>query len=143
MYTPKRFQLHELLPEDFYKKNKVYGHTLWYLFDDRLLRTADRLSIIYGGMTANTWFTGGIHQYRVWRPFDCKVGADLSQHKWGRALDLIPINSTAEIIRQDILANPMSNEFRYITCIEKDISWLHIDVRNWDKINEGILIIGG
>ncbi|KKM14746.1 hypothetical protein LCGC14_1702990, partial [marine sediment metagenome] len=66
------------------------------------LYTADQIREHYGKMAANTWWWGGAHQYRGFRPFDCIIGAYLSQHKFGRGLDLVPAECSAKEIREDI-----------------------------------------
>jgi len=89
----------------------------------------------------NTWYWNGRHQYRGFRDFNSSIGAKLSQHKFGRANDLIFTEENVENVRKDILADPFHPDFVHITCIEADVSWLHFDVRNHDKEREGILII--
>ncbi len=133
-YTTKFFKLYELVPKATYELLKNRPWVIWQLFDERILYSADRIRKRYGKMLANTWYWGGGHQYRGWRPHDCDVGAVYSQHKFGRAIDLEPIEVTAEEIRQDI---KKGENFRYITCIEENVSWLHIDVRNY----KGLLIV--
>lgn len=141
MYNPKYFNLYEWLPEDFYYRYiERYGDGLWLMFDDRILWTYDRLRKRYGRIMMNDWWWGGKNHYRGWRPFDCSTGAELSQHKFARAGDGIFIQP-AEEIRQDILKNEYDNDFQYISAMEKDISWLHIDIRNHDNIKHGILIL--
>ena len=88
----------------------------------------------YGKMIVNTWLWGGANQYRGWRPFNCKEGAELSQHKFGRAIDLNPVELLASDIRIDIKAKKYSYDFRFITCIEDNVNWLHIDCRNTDRL---------
>lgn len=154
MYIPRYFTLPEVLPEQFYTENSRYGNSLWRMFDDRILRAADILREMYGPIIINTWFSlelirkYGKHQFRGWRPFDCKCGAYLSDHKFGRALDLVPLKTTAKKIRQDIKelpCEPFSMEqtrlYFYITCIEDDVSWLHISCRNHDKIKYGLQVL--
>ena len=92
-------------------------------------------------MSVNTWHWGGSSEYRGWRPWDCGVGAFLSQHKFGKALDLLPTEITSEKIRKDIKKDQNQNEFKYITCIEDNVIQLHLDVRNWNRTKHGILII--
>ena len=137
MYQPKYFKLYELLPKEFYKEDI----NIWFIFDYRLLWTIDRLRIKWGKLVANTWHWGGQNQYRGYRPFDCNVGAKLSQHKFGRAIDLIPLEASVDEIRKDIINKTYAPDYQHITCIEEDVSWLHIDVRNWDKRNNNVLII--
>lgn len=136
-FRPKYFDIYELVPPNVIDRLS----NPWVLFDSRILHTADRLRERYGPMVVNNWDQGGNFQLSGWRPGDCSVGALFSQHKYGRALDLKPQDIDAESIRQDILADPWNTTFAYITCVELDVSWLHIDCRNWDKLLNGILTI--
>ena len=136
MYIPDHFKLYELLPKSYYKKD----NRLWNIFDDRLLITIDNLRNKYGKMLVNDWYWKGENQYRGWRPLDCKVGAEFSQHKFGRAVDLILLEVDVNMVRKEIIDNQFSEDFKYITCMEDNTSWLHIDVRNHNKKN-GILIV--
>jgi len=133
-YIPEWFKPYELVPEETYKLLENRPWVIWQLFDPRTLYVADRIRMRYGKMVANTWYWGGKNQYRGWRPPGCKVGATYSQHRYGRALDLIPQERTAHGIRQDIRNGVI---FKYITCIEDGVEWLHFDVRNY----EGLLIV--
>ena len=142
MYKTKHFKLYELLPRGFYEAHRHEEDRLWFMFDARMLWTADRLWDLYGPtVIANDWKWGGNNQYRGWRPWDCEVGADLSQHKFGRALDQKFRHAAAEEVRRDIKNDPWKSEFRYITALEDGVSWLHWDVRNWSKSKYGLLII--
>jgi len=47
-----------------------------------------------------------------------------------------------EEIRNDIINNPFHKDFKYIKGIELDVTWLHLDYRNWDKLNEGLFLFG-
>jgi hypothetical protein len=53
------------------------------------------------------------------------------------------METSIDLIREDILQNKYPDDFKYITCIEMDVSWLHIDCRNYDKLNNGIKLIYG
>ncbi len=142
MYKTKHFKLYELLPKDFYEKYKHREDRLWFMFDARMLWTADQLWELYGPtVIANDWYWKGNNQYRGWRPWDCEIGAEFSQHKFGRALDQKFKHATAEEVRLDIKANPWRHEFRYITALEDNVKWLHFDCRNWSKSKYGLLII--
>ena len=139
MYLPKYFKLYELIPAEFHQKAKSLKDRikLWWCLDGRILRTADVLRERYGKLICNDWYwrtsfnSPEIHgnEYRGWRPPNCPVGAVMSSHKWGRALDLIPLECTVEEIRNDIINNPTS--FKYIKAIEMEVPWLHIDCRSW------------
>lgn len=140
-YVPKYFQPYELVPRETYKLLVRLGKLdqVWWLFDPRTLRVGDRIRERYGKMVANTWWWGGRHHYRGWRPPGCKIGTTRSQHRFGRAEDLVPIEVTVEEIWDDI---EKGNDFGGITCIEKSgptkkVTWLHHDERNY----LGLLIV--
>lgn len=142
MYIPEYFKLYEVLPKEFYDATyPVYGDKLWLMFDDRGLRTLDAIRIAYGPIVLNNWFFGGNNQLRGWRPMQCKTGAKISQHKFGRGFDFKPVNCTVETIREDCKTNPWEKCFQLITCIEDDVSWFHMDFRNYDKLKEGLKVI--
>ncbi len=143
MYITKNFGLYELVPQAVYESlPKAKHHRIWGIFDDRTLRTADILRERYGSITINDWYWGGKNQYRGYRPPDCTVGADLSQHRFGRGLDLIFKDVLAEKVRADILETRTRYlGFEFITCLEMNITWLHFDTRNYDAKTNGILKI--
>jgi len=132
MYKCKHFRIEELVPqwlfEEYKKKGQIYK--LWLIFDKDVLYIADRLREDYGPMTCNNWLWGGNRTLSGFRPFDEKdTGASLSQHKFGRALDLIPKNIHPDEIRDDII-NGRKVYMEKIQCLEMNISWLHFDMRN-------------
>lgn len=138
MYIPKYFGIKELVPPETY--NAVANKdSLWWLFDDRLLKTLDMLRDKYGPVYCNNWDNG--LKYRGFRPEDAPAGVKMSQHKRGRAADCHFKNVSVEEVRKAILTNPLAEAFKYITCIERDVTWLHFDVRNWDKFSKGILVV--
>lgn len=138
MYRPTYFHLHELVPP---LELDRYDARLWHVFDERILRGADLLRDEFGPMLVNDWHSGGSKRYRGYRPAGCDIGAALSQHRFGRALDLIPLRCPAETIRQAILDEPdmvrdqLGNYM--VTAMETGVSWLHIDCRNHDVSRYG------
>jgi uncharacterized protein YcbK (DUF882 family) len=127
MYKPKHFQWHELMPSAEYEKYWLI------LMDERLLMTLDAMREHYKRpITINNWHWGGRFSLRGLRPMDSNVGAKYSQHKFGRAVDLDVAGIPAEKVRNDI----RSGLFPEITCIETDINWVHIDVRNTKRLLE-------
>lgn len=136
-YKPQYFQLYELVPKKEYEER---GERAWQLLDPRLLIIIDRLRFNFGKMIANDWYWGGKNQYRVWRPDELEFSAEYSQHKYGRAADLIPIKNNAEDIRQYIINKPLMSGFQDLTALELNVSWLHVDCRMWDKINKGLYL---
>jgi hypothetical protein len=154
MYVPKHFTLQEFLPEDFYKKVfPIYGERLWSIFDVRVLSVCDQLRDIYGPIVMNTWHSQkmrekyGRHQWRGYRdptsPYvysTNSVYGNISQHRFGRAADLVFLRTNAEQVRKDILANPFKKEFHFINAIEDKVPWLHFDVRNHTKGKYGVKV---
>lgn len=129
-FKPYRIELYELIPESMYRDlYPRYQDRLWSIFPIQGLVTLDRLRKKYGPMYLNNWYWGGQHQYRGWRPTQCTVGSVLSQHKFSNAFDVVFKNLGAEEIRDRVLLNPDAEEFMYISCIEKDVSWFHMDFR--------------
>jgi hypothetical protein len=149
IYVPEHFKPTEFFPPNFgsFKtKNEVYNREIWKYANPMVLITMDRLRSHYGRAYINTWdFSSyaidalGNHKYRGFRPRNCEVGATLSYHKFGCAVDMVFANISTESIIEDILADPFDPVFEYITCIEENVSWLHFDVRPWDKANKGVL----
>lgn len=144
MYIPKHFQPYELVPESTYDQfvgepGDVISLNFWNLFDSRILITADRMREYYGRkIIANSWWWGGSTEYRGFRPSGSGVGAEWSQHKFGRALDVVIVGMDTEDVVNQILNTPHAHPFEYITALELNVQWLHFDVRNWDKPERGI-----
>ena len=167
-YIPKYFKVHELVHPDEYKAYASTPHRLWWAFDNRLLWTADQLREKYGSIVINNWYKANGNGYTVsdgsykscgLRSMADKVGAALSQHRFGRALDLhfTKITAQAVIGEMDKMGlfksgswradpDPVFDPFRYITVIERTANgvpctWLHIDTRNQLSPNGGIIAL--
>ena len=145
IYKPEFFTLEEMLPSTMQAEIALLGDLLWLRFDARALITADRLRRRCGTALANTWGLSekmrslyGIHQFRGFRPLDCQIGSALSQHKEGRAVDLVFLSCPVQHLREDIITDPFHPDFEYITGLEMSVSWLHFDVRYWDKEKYGV-----
>jgi len=129
MYKCEHFDIRELVPSSLHESAESVSE-LWLLFDKVALIILDYLREDYGKMICNDWVWGGENHYRGFRPFSCDVGAALSQHKFGRAFDVIPSEKTSvEQIRQDI-SEQKKNYMKYISAIEMEVDWLHFDIRN-------------
>lgn len=114
LYKSKYFKHKECFPDP-----SLYN---WRNMDSRVLKSADDLREIFGPL----WCNGhGLTQcgFRT-------NGSKTSQHRFGRAMDLHSNKYEAEEIRMFILKNRQL--FPYITFLEIDISWIHIDCRNSD-----------
>lgn len=147
MYIPKYFKLQEFFPKEFY--NEIYpilGNKMWQLMDNRVLQTADTLRSKYGPMIVNDWLWRSdsyANQYRGYRPWNCKIGAGYSQHKFGRALDCKFVKVDTKKIIDEIAYSEYGDfiEYKYITTVEIGVTWLHFDVRNHAMSKYGIKLI--
>lgn len=128
-YEPKYFRSREIFPPEIIS---VFNNVnIWWLMDWRILYTADMLREKFNTrLVCNTWLWGGPSKYRGFRPVNCNVGAEFSQHRYGRALDLIPLDTTVDEIREWLLGHPFDREARYITALESTVPWLHLDCRS-------------
>ncbi len=129
MYKCKYFKIQELVPENAYAER---GEKAWELLDERALITLDTLHDKYGTMIINNWLWGGPRQWSGLRTASSPYGTMYSQHRFGRAFDVIFKNYDADHVRQEVLNNP--EWFPLITSLELDVSWFHFDVRNCERI---------
>jgi hypothetical protein len=139
-YRCKYFKIKELVHPSFLGTNE---NILWRLFDERVLKGADRIRELYGACTVNA---DGLTDCGL-RKMDSKTGAVFSAHKFGRGLDLhirtieqaaAKIKDPVERkkfkikeynkVRERLMLMP---EFDYLV-FENGISWLHIAVENRD-----------
>jgi Peptidase M15. len=120
----KWFKLYELLPPELYK-NEEQG---WDYFDARLLRSIDAIrDILNVPLICNNWYHKGKRKASGYRLQSSSIGAQFSAHKQGMAADLISTRMTAEQMRQILILN--ADKLPYPIRIEKDVTWLHVDVR--------------
>ena len=127
-YIPRYFKIQELVPPKVYKDR---GIKAFHLLDDRLLYTLDELRDDFGPMTINNWTFGGNRQWSGLRTSDAPMYSKYSQHSYGRAADILFSESSVNDVRAEIMKN---NKYCYIRALELNTSWLHIDVRNCDKL---------
>ena len=129
MNLTKDFTLQEFIPQSIYQQ---YGDKSIWFIDPRLPALAQAIrDIIERPVIINNWFTGGTYSNCGYRTPDCLIGAKLSQHKSGRAIDLHfqGINDY-EAIRNIIRANWSKLQPLGLTTIEKETpTWLHCDMR--------------
>ena len=104
------------------------GDRAWSLLDERALFTLDTLRDIFGPITVNDWMWGGRFSERGLRTQDGNTGSKYSQHRFGRAIDCIFKDTTAEEVREYIFSNP--DMFPHIRGVELGTSWLHFDIGN-------------
>lgn len=134
----KYFMLDELIPKEIYMK--YYEKSLQFI-DPRLITLIDYMRDYFKEpININTWWNAGDLNYSGFRPHDCPIGANESQHKFGRAADLhFGPNTDYEKIRNIVRNNYDKFKQAGLTTIEQDTkTWLHVDIRytNQDRLYE-------
>jgi hypothetical protein len=131
-YKPKHIETVELVDKKTYQTYKE--QCLELFFDSRILCQLDSIREYFGKpIIINNWSWKGNFQFRGFRPFDCTVGSKYSQHKFGRAVDFDIEGFSAEEIRNQIIKNQHKEDFKYISRMEDNVSWVHIDCANTNK----------
>lgn len=134
MFKPKYFKTQEFVSPGVYEAR---GEKAIQLMDIRILRLADALREEFGPATINNWaWKGEGDDSRKWsglRDPSSPWFSPYSQHTFGRAVDMVFKNHSAEDIRNKIKTHPIfwlnAGGTESIT-LEDGVSWLHIDVRN-------------
>ena len=128
MYKPVHFVTQEFVPRAVYNAR---GEKSLQLMDDRILRIADWLRDRFGRATINNWLWQGDREWSGLRTYDSPYYSAYSQHTFGRAIDIIFNDFTAEEVRQDLKGGLLLDDLNLDSVtIEEGVSWLHIDVRN-------------
>lgn len=120
------FCLDEFVPKDIYEHNSEFQVKL--LIDWRLYQIADQLRLRFGPLTINNWYTGGDRQWSGFRTVTSPYFKQFSQHSYGRAMDLVSSKYTGEEMRDEIRKHYNVYKFLGVTRVEKDVSWLHVDL---------------
>lgn len=127
-YRCKFFIIQELVSP---RIHEARGDRAWEMLDAGLLRAVDRLREKFGRIKINDWHNGGPFDSSGMRNWDDPEGAKYSDHKYGRAFDLKPLETPVKKVYDYIRAHEW--EFPEITVLE-DIahtpSWLHVGARN-------------
>lgn len=138
IYICKHFIIQELVDEHTYIR---FHDDAWQFFNVDALKMIDGIREYFDKpVFVNNWDMGGENQFRGLRPSYVTIGAVLSLHKFGGAFDMTIKGVPAEEVRQEILANKNHELLKYINSMERDVPWLHADVRN---ISDRIKMFGG
>ena len=129
--------LDEYIPKELYKQYEERPHILIGLLDERLINADQKLRDVFGGVTINNWYLGGERQWSGIRIVGCPQYSPTSQHSFGRSSDKIFRDATAEEVREYIRKHHLELG---ITCIERNVSWVHSDVR---QTKSGFLEVDG
>ena len=135
-YICEYFDIRELVSPKFHAK---HGDNSWWWLDPRLCMMLDRIHARFGVTYVNTWHWNGRFDQRGLRSqIDLaalkREGIYLPDgfHETGRAADMHFRDVSVAEARKYILAHPL--EFPEIRGVEIAPSWLHVDVRNSDKV---------
>ena len=137
MKVSTNFYLQEFVDPDTYKR--FSNSSIWFV-DPRIITLAQFIRERLGKpCTINNWNGGGKFQYSGFRPAQCTIGASMSQHRYGRAIDLKVKSMTANEVRADIISNFDVYKKAGLTTIEHEDfapSWVHLDIRttNMDEL---------
>jgi hypothetical protein len=125
MKLTDHFFLQEFVPPEIYS---VYGVNSQWFIDRGLVLSVEQLRVdLAKPITINNWHTGGSYKNSGFRTPDVTVGGKLSQHRFGRAMDLKIHGMHPEEVRAYLR---IYFEKYGITTIEKDTpTWVHIDKR--------------
>jgi len=129
MKVSNNFNIEEFVDKDTY--NKFKWDSIWFI-DHRLIKIAQTLRNQFGSITINNWSSGGNRNWSGLRTKKSSYYTPYSQHSFGRAMDMIFNDFTADEIREEIKNN---EEYWFglgIRAIEKNVNWVHIDVRHTD-----------
>ena len=126
----KNFILQELVPPEIYHQ---FGEKAWQFLDPRLVSLADYVREFFNKpMTINNWDSGGTMTLRGFRPPATAIGGNLSQHKFGRAIDININDMSAQAVYKAIIDNKadfMAHNLSTVENINATPTWCHLDIR--------------
>ncbi len=127
-YKCEHFDVEELVDRATFEK---WGEKAWMFLRAEALYSLDGIRRFFNRPTwVNNWAVGGKLEWRGLRPSYCNLGELHSQHRFGNAFDCNVDGISAEEVRKAILENRDADGFKYITCLETEITWVHFDCRN-------------
>jgi len=134
MKLSKNFWLSEFVPPDIYHQ---YGDRAQWFISSINVMIMQGLRDYFGKLiTINNWHGGGSRQYSGFRPPSCPIGATLSQHRLGNAVDFLVADMAPQEVREAIIkhrgdgTHSISFAARQITAMELNTNtWTHIDTR--------------
>jgi len=135
IYKCKHFGIFELTDPVMYRCN---GDKAFAFFTDEIKKSIDAVRDFFNRpVTVNNWIWGGDFQWRGLRTHYCTIGSKTSQHRivgdrLCNAFDFDVDGMSAEEVRQEIIKNKDIPSFKYITRLEKDVNWVHMDCKPLD-----------
>jgi len=131
MKVSLNFSLHEFIDKKTYGK---WGTASRWFIDPRISMVAQFIRTRHGKpVTINNWKSGGQYQYSGFDPpGGYRKSTSLSQHRFGRAVDIKIKGMTVQELYKDIMDNQalyMENGLTTVENIKHTPTWLHCDVR--------------
>lgn len=134
------FCIEEIVPGDVFKakENKIIKlHNLIEIFHENAIRTLIEIRDLFAyPITINDWEWGGPWHYRGYRPASYYSATSYSQHLFGNAFDFDVKGHTANEAREKIIQWKKEGFLKYLTGLELNINWVHIDCRISDQLDE-------
>lgn len=124
--NPAQFPVNQLVPK---VKIAKFGNNATYLLCPLLMISLQQLRNRFGRIVClnETRQQSSIRTSAFYSSLQAYADSD-SMHKYGKALDLLPLDTTVAEIHAYLKAHP--DEFPFIHFVEDVSGWLHIDVRN-------------
>lgn len=140
MKISQHFNLEEFVPQNVFQQ---WGtNSIWFI-DPKIIVLAEFIRTFFNKpITINNWTSGGQYNYSGFRDPDCPVGAKMSQHRFGRAIDVKVTGMTPQAVYGAILANKqvfMKAGLTTMEAIADTPTWVHCDIRQTGKSD--ILIV--
>jgi len=130
-YQCKYFTIQELVDKATFEK---FGVQAWQFLNPLALQALDGLrEFLNTPLIINNWANGGKYEFSGFRPRNCEIGAEYSQHRLGNAFDIKCVRYTPKEIVQKILDNkdhPLLKNINAVEDPEATPTWTHIDCRN-------------
>ncbi len=124
------FKTQEFVPKKIYEQ---FGESSNWFVDPRLRKLANFVRTFFGkSVTINNWAWGGQFDQSGFREPASTTGAPLSQHRFGRAMDIKIAGMTPREVYNAILANEKVFMDAGLTCMENidaTPTWTHLDMR--------------
>lgn len=131
MKVSKDFYLTEFVSKNVYEQ---FGERSIWFVDPRIISVAQFTRDFFGKpIIINNWYDGGKYNYSGFREPKCTVGADLSQHRFGRAIDIKVSGLTSEEVYTAIIKAQEKFMDAGLTTMEdvRDTpTWNHLDCRH-------------
>jgi hypothetical protein len=123
----KNLFLDEYIPESLYREYEGKETELIKLIDPRIIKADQQLRTIFGPVTINNWWVGGIRNWSGLRTPESPYYSPTSMHSVGKASDKLFKDYDSEEVQEWIKEHWKEIG---ITRMEIGVSWVHTDVKD-------------